>query len=462
MARALMQQGSSTAPVQSPLEGIARALQGGLGGYIGGRAKQSKADAMTAALTALGDQSLAPDARLQAAVTAYGDKDSFGDNPMMAALLQARVQAALPKDEKPTVLSPGQQAFGRDGKSLYSVPAATDKPTGIVAEYEYAKKQGYVGSMFDYQKAKAEAGRTPAQGHAPPTEIAGYNLAKQQGFPGSFMDYQTARIRPPAGSQEERDDAILFDPNADTRRPEYHAAYYRRTQPKPTMVPDEKGVMTMSAVSPSLPSNVRPPGNMQPPPEALQQLAGPPPGSTPAPEVIPQDPGMPSNASGLNVRPIAPPAVDRAAKAKMDTAIGEAATLSNALDDYVKAFEGAGAGEIVKSVAGVNTPSNTAYSNAALLAKGDVLYQLGVLNGPDLTILQKTLADPSTFKGQAAGPEGARAAADTVRRLIQDRINAARKQQDLPALDIAEYGRGLRGDGSGTTPPPPPGFKAIN
>jgi len=100
MARALMQQGSSTAPVQSPLEGIARALQGGLGGYLGGQAKQSKADAMTAALTALGDQSIPADQRLQASATAYGDKDSFGDNPMMAALLQARVQALMPKEAK--------------------------------------------------------------------------------------------------------------------------------------------------------------------------------------------------------------------------------------------------------------------------------------------------------------------------------------------------------------------------
>lgn len=37
MARALMQQGASTAPVSSPVEGLARALMGGLGGYFAGQ-----------------------------------------------------------------------------------------------------------------------------------------------------------------------------------------------------------------------------------------------------------------------------------------------------------------------------------------------------------------------------------------------------------------------------------------
>ena len=44
MAEQLIQQGSSTAPVQSPLEGLARALQAGVGGYFGGQAKKEMAD----------------------------------------------------------------------------------------------------------------------------------------------------------------------------------------------------------------------------------------------------------------------------------------------------------------------------------------------------------------------------------------------------------------------------------
>ncbi len=41
-AQALMEQGSSTAPVQSPLEGVARALTGGLGGFFAGQADRAE------------------------------------------------------------------------------------------------------------------------------------------------------------------------------------------------------------------------------------------------------------------------------------------------------------------------------------------------------------------------------------------------------------------------------------
>jgi hypothetical protein len=44
MAQNLMQQGSSTAPVQSPLEGLARALTAGVGGYFGGEANREMRD----------------------------------------------------------------------------------------------------------------------------------------------------------------------------------------------------------------------------------------------------------------------------------------------------------------------------------------------------------------------------------------------------------------------------------
>ena len=40
MAQQMMQQGTSAAPVQSPLEGITRALTAGVGGYFGGEARR--------------------------------------------------------------------------------------------------------------------------------------------------------------------------------------------------------------------------------------------------------------------------------------------------------------------------------------------------------------------------------------------------------------------------------------
>lgn len=40
-------------------------------------------------------------------------------------------------------------------------------PTDVLREYEFAKKQGFVGSLFDYKRKLAEATRTPAQPVAP-------------------------------------------------------------------------------------------------------------------------------------------------------------------------------------------------------------------------------------------------------------------------------------------------------
>lgn len=53
MAQQLMANGSNTAPVQSPLEGIARALQGGLGGYTNYATMKAMGDRQTAANDAM-------------------------------------------------------------------------------------------------------------------------------------------------------------------------------------------------------------------------------------------------------------------------------------------------------------------------------------------------------------------------------------------------------------------------
>jgi len=45
--QALMQHGASTAPVQSPLEGLARALQGGVGGFFEGQAEREQKETQT-------------------------------------------------------------------------------------------------------------------------------------------------------------------------------------------------------------------------------------------------------------------------------------------------------------------------------------------------------------------------------------------------------------------------------
>lgn len=100
-------------------------------------------------------------------------------NPTLSGLPPA-IQQILP------TMDPEQ------GTSLIA-QLATQKPAAQpdkIQEYEYAKKNGFQGSMLDYQTAVAAAGRAPQQA---PGDIQEYNLAKSQGFKGTILDYQNAK-----------------------------------------------------------------------------------------------------------------------------------------------------------------------------------------------------------------------------------------------------------------------------
>jgi hypothetical protein len=60
----------------------------------------------------------------------------------------------------------------------------------------------------------------------------------------------------------------------------------------------------------------------------------------------------------------------------------------------------------------------TKYRNMQLQAKE--AYNLGVLNGPDLTIIEQLVADPTSYKGAMIGREGINAQASELSRIIKD------------------------------------------
>jgi hypothetical protein len=80
------------------------------------------------------------------------------------------------------------------------------------------------------------------------------------------------------------------------------------------------------------------------------------------------------------------------------------------------------------SLGGATTGLNTSYNVAALLAKGEALFNLGVLNGPDLDIIRRTLPDPSTLRGGAASSKAVDAAVDKVINVIKTKVEAREKQ----------------------------------
>lgn len=88
LAQALMAQGASREPVRSPVEGIARLLTAGIGGWVGSGVKKDQQDALADALKALEDPSVAPEGRPKAAYSAYAAKSPDTPNPFEGIMLQ--------------------------------------------------------------------------------------------------------------------------------------------------------------------------------------------------------------------------------------------------------------------------------------------------------------------------------------------------------------------------------------
>jgi hypothetical protein len=79
MAQQLMQQGSSTAPVQSPLEGLTRALSGVAGGYFGGQAQRDMQEREQALSSDISTAMEAATPRVVPATSATYDQSGIGD-----------------------------------------------------------------------------------------------------------------------------------------------------------------------------------------------------------------------------------------------------------------------------------------------------------------------------------------------------------------------------------------------
>lgn len=73
---------------------------------------------------------------------------------------------------KPMVVAPSASVYS--GGKFTQAPAAPEKvtPTELMRNYEYAKTQGFAGSLFDYEKKLKEAGRAPATPATPSAPVA--------------------------------------------------------------------------------------------------------------------------------------------------------------------------------------------------------------------------------------------------------------------------------------------------
>lgn len=121
-----------------------------------------------------------------------------------------------------------------------------------------------------------------------------------------------------------------------------------------------------------------------------------------------------------------PSATDRT---KLKTAETETAAIISALDAFKERRASSPPGERLGTAAGMSTPLATTYNNAALLAKGEALFNLGVLNGADLSRLQQVIADPSTVRGGLLTSQATvNEQIDEVKKLLNGKLAIARQQ----------------------------------
>ncbi len=70
---------------------------------------------------------------------------------------------------KPIIAAPGSTIYGAGGNVIANVPA---QPTELQRNYEFAKRQGFPGSIFDYEREIKIAGRQPATPATPAAPVA--------------------------------------------------------------------------------------------------------------------------------------------------------------------------------------------------------------------------------------------------------------------------------------------------
>ena len=135
--------------------------------------------------------------------------------------------------------------------------------------------------------------------------------------------------------------------------------------------------------------------------------------------------------------------------ANLRSARVELEKIATAAERFKTEWKNASLVERARTLSGAPTPLASSYYNFALLAKGDALYKLGVLNGPDLTIIQKTLADPSTWKSLMASDADVIGGVDQAMNIVNTGVSATERQFGIapaqgapkPPADNAERGR---------------------
>lgn len=331
-----------------------------------------------------------------------------GPSPTDAALAQARqlaavaTQAANHPDPRIRAQAPMlmQRAGQMESRALVEQTrqeARAEKvPQTITMQDPDGKGVGI------YERTPTGTGRRIGAAPKQPGESSGP-------FAGTGMEQQAANTLLQIGP------LVANGTATQEQRNQYALAYGHIEQGKVSMVPDPTDPSGQRQVMARIPGVVPPqfprPDGGQPAP-GPDQAGGQPQAAPGAPVPIP----------GTQTSTIS--AGDRTTLRKAET---EAASIISSLDRFLDTRGKAGVGERAVSAIGIPTELNTTFNAAALMAKGEALFNLGVLNGPDLDIIRRTLADPATIGGAVASQDTVKKQVGVIKDLIQSRLDAARK-----------------------------------
>lgn len=218
---------------------------------------------------------------------------------------------------------------------------------------------------------------------------------------------------------------------------EYAQAYAHASAPRTTVDDQGRPVTITPNVSHLAPPTFAMGGSPAMPPAAPPVAAG---GQQPAPQGY-TTPGGQTVTVGPSVAPKGPSPTEMAKVREMEA---EGNSIITALEDFKKEFKAAGVLDRAKSMTGANTPLNTSFNAAALLAKGEALFNLGVLNGPDLDIIRRTIVDPSTLKSGLVSDADMEKSVGKIVDLIKTRLAEAKKAKgigDTPAAGAPKPGQ---------------------
>lgn len=276
---------------------------------------------------------------------------------------------------------------------------AADLKAGLIDQATYdalLKKDTYIAPSAGSTPTERERNALSAGLTRGTPEWNQYMLGKDDTAPGPFQG---------TGLDAQSYNMVL---TGDPTKPEYAAAYAQLATPK---VQFDPVTQKMVVVQPDLSWARKPTGQVAPPANpnlSTTQV----PGAT-----VTSDPGTGQSPAD---------------RSKMKDIEANAQSIKSALTNYKQTVQSSDLGSDISAYAGGMTEGgrklNTTYNAAALMTKAEALFNLGVLNGPDLDIIRRTVPDPSTFSGLFTSEAAAGVAVDQVIKLIDERLEAFRSQ----------------------------------